>query len=94
MIGRAAIGNAFFFSQAKTLLEGKEVPQRKIEDIAKEGKRFLELAEEFELKVNDVRPYFIGLSKGLIGASLLRNSFGTAKSIEEITKFFNDYLEF
>ncbi|MEI7961579.1 MAG: hypothetical protein WCI04_04555, partial [archaeon] len=64
------------------------------ENVAAEGKRFLELADEFELKVNDVRPYFIGLSKGLIGASVLRNSFGKAKSMEEIKKIFSNYVEF
>lgn len=94
MVGRAAIGNAFFFKQAKDALDGKEVPQRKLKDVAKEGKRFLEIAEEFELKANDVRPYFIGLAKGLIGASFLRNRFGTAKSVEEIKNFFYAYAEF
>ncbi len=93
MVGRAAIGNAFFFKQANEALEGKEITQKKQSDVKREGQRFLELAKEYNLGVNDVRPYFIGLSKGLIGASILRNRFGLSKSIEEIEKIFTAYFE-
>lgn len=94
MVGRAAIGNAYFFRQAKAALKSEEIPQRKPADVFEEGKRFLELASEFGLKVNDVRPYFIGMSKGLIGASVLRNAFGQAKSIEEIKNVFEKYEKY
>jgi tRNA-dihydrouridine synthase B len=93
MVGRAAIGNAFFFKQANEAILGKTISQKKQSDVKSEGIRFLELAKEFELGVNDVRPYFIGLSKGLIGASVLRNRFGLSKTIEEIEEFFLNYFE-
>lgn len=93
MIGRSAIGNAFFFKQANEALRGENISQRNFEDIKKEGERFLELAIEFSLGVNDVRPYFIGLSKGLIGASVLRNRFGLSKTTEEIENIFSKYFE-
>jgi len=94
MIGRAAIGNAFFFRAAQVALDGKETPIRKFEDVILEGNRFLELAEKFGLGVNEVRPYFIGLAKGQMGASILRNSFGLSKTIEEIKTTFKGYAEF
>ena len=79
MVGRGAIGNAFIF---KKLKNGKE---RTIEDRIKEAKRYLELAEEFKLGVNDIRGYFIGMPRGMRGASELRNAFATAKTIKEMT---------
>ncbi len=93
MVGRAAIGNAFFFKQANEAVNGKEISQKKQSDVKNEGLRFLALAKEFGLGVNDVRPYFIGLSKGLIGASVLRNRFGLSKTIDEIEDFFLKYFE-
>ena len=93
MIGRAVMGNAFFFKQANALLSGKESPLKNVSETKKEGERFLELAKEHKLGPNDLRPYFLGLSKGLIGASLLRNSFGMSKTNEEIKKIFENYFE-
>lgn len=93
MIGRAAMGNAFFFKQANALLAGKDAPQRSVSEAKKEGERFFELASEFNLGPNDLRPYFLGLSKGLIGASVLRNSFGASKTKEEMKKIFENYFE-
>lgn len=84
MVGRAAIGNAFFFTQANALVLGKEVPVRGLQEMHAEAKRFLQLANEFSLGVNDVRPYFIGMSKGITGAAHLRNKFAISKSTEEI----------
>ncbi len=93
MIGRAVMGNAFFFKQANALLEGKESILKNFDETKKEGERFLELADEFNLAPNDIRPYFLGLSKGLIGASVLRNSFGMSKTKEEMKKIFEKYFE-
>lgn len=86
MVGRAAIGNAYFFKQVKCALEGEKIPERTEKESSKEAKRFLELAKEFALGVNDVRPYFIGFAKGFSGAAIMRNKFGMSKTIEEIEK--------
>jgi tRNA-dihydrouridine synthase B len=86
MIGRAVMGNAFFFKQASSALAGKKIPLRTNEETLAEAKRFLDLIKEFSLKPNDARPYFISLAKGFEGASLLRNKFGLSKSIEEMEK--------
>ncbi|MCX6803477.1 MAG: tRNA-dihydrouridine synthase family protein [Candidatus Diapherotrites archaeon] len=93
MIGRGAIGNAFIFKQVNSLFIGEEEPKRTLEEVFSEGKKFLSYAKEFNLKTNDIRPYFIGMSKGLIGATVLRNRFGLSKTIEEIEEFFYKYFE-
>jgi len=93
MIGRAVMGNAYFFKQANALLAGKEPLLKNFSESKKEGERFLELAKEFNLGPNDLRPYFLGLSKGLIGASSLRNSFGLSKTNEDIQNIFEKYFE-
>ena len=78
MVGRGAIGNASIFKEIET---GKE---RTFEERIKEAERYIELAEEFGLKINDVRGYFIGLPRGIRGASEIRNKFALTKEIPEI----------
>jgi nifR3 family TIM-barrel protein len=78
MVGRKAIGNAFIFKHLKT---GKE---RTGKDRVIEAERYIELAEEFKLGINDIRGYFIGLPSGIKGASELRNAFATARTSSEI----------
>jgi tRNA-dihydrouridine synthase B len=78
MVGRNAIGNAFIFKQ---IITGKE---RTFKERIKEAKHYIELAEKFDLGVNDIRGYFIGMPRGLKGASEIRNEFARAKTINEI----------
>jgi tRNA-dihydrouridine synthase len=93
MVGRAVIGNAFFFKQANALLHKKEVSQKKFNDFKEEGQKFIQLIEKFNLGPNDARPYFIGLAKGLVGASFLRNKFGLAKSVDEMKLIFENHFQ-
>jgi tRNA-dihydrouridine synthase B len=93
MIGRASMGNAFFFKQANALLKKEEAILKNFDESKKEGERFFELADKFNLNPNEIRPYFLGLSKGLIGASVLRNSFGMSKTKEDMKKIFYKYFE-
>jgi tRNA-dihydrouridine synthase B len=92
MLGRATLGNAFLFKQIKEHEEGKKVSIRKKEDIYIEGKRYLELADEFELHVNDIRGYFIALASDFEGAKDLRNKFAVSKTIKEIKNSFNEFF--
>lgn len=78
MVGRNAIGNAFIFKQILTEQE------RTLEERIKEARHYIELAEKFGLGVNDIRGYFIGMPRGLRGASEIRNEFARAKTINEI----------
>ncbi len=93
MVGRAAIGNAFFFKQATALLHGKEVSIKDFKEIKNEGTRFLELIEEFELGPNDARPYLLGIAKGIVGAPQLRNKFGMSKTVREMKEIFNSHFQ-
>jgi tRNA-dihydrouridine synthase B len=92
MVGRAVMGNAFFFKQAAELLEGKKEPLKTDKEVYFEAKRFLQLANEHGLKPNDVRPYFISLAKGFFGASELRNKFALSKTIDEMEKHLSEHF--
>jgi len=93
MVGRAAIGNAFFFKQAKQLLRGEAIQVKTKKDSFEEAKRFFELVKEFSLKPNDTRPYFIGLAKGFSGAGELRGKIGLSKTIEEMETHIKNFFE-
>lgn len=95
MLGRATLGNAFLFKQIKEYEEGisiSKISTRTKKDIFVEGKRYLELAEEFGLVVNDIRGYFIALASDFEGAKDLRNKFAVSKTIKEIKENFNDFF--
>ena len=93
MVARGIIGNPFLFKQIKQFCEGKKVKEKNEKEILIEGKRFLELANDFSLGVNNVRGYFIGLANGFNGAKKLRDSFARAKNIEEIEKPFLKFFK-
>ncbi len=93
MVGRGSIGNAFLFKQIKQFEEGKKVSERNKKEILKEGKKYLELAKEFSLEVNDVRGYFIGLANGFVGAKKLRNKFALSKTIKETEEKFVNFFK-
>jgi tRNA-dihydrouridine synthase B len=92
MVGRGAIGNAFIFKQIQKAEKNQQIPERTKKEFLKEGQRFIELAKEFSLGVNDCRGYFIGLANGFVGAKTLRGKFGMSKTINELEKHFNDFF--
>jgi len=92
MIGRASIGNAFFFKQAECALNKKKIPEHTTKEAIKEAAKFFELAKEFNLKPNDTRPYLIGFAKGFPHAAELRNKFGLSKTIEEMETHFSKHF--
>jgi tRNA-dihydrouridine synthase B len=92
MVGRGAIGNAFIFKQIQKAEKKQKIPERTKKEFLKEGKRFIELAKEFSLGVNDCRGYFIGLANGFVGAKKLRGKFGISKTISELEKSFEDFF--
>ena len=84
MIGRAVMGNAFFFTQANEIILHKNSSERTTLIANNEAQRFLELIKEFSLGANDARPYFIAFAKAFSGAAELRNNFARSKTIEEL----------
>ncbi|MFH0714622.1 MAG: tRNA-dihydrouridine synthase family protein [Candidatus Diapherotrites archaeon] len=92
MVGRACIGNAFFFQQANAALAGQKIPVRDARAMQEEGERFLELAEEFELSDNACRQYWIGFPRGLSSAPEWRKKFAEAKSLEGFGKVLDELI--
>jgi tRNA-dihydrouridine synthase B len=84
MIGRGAIGNAFIFKQIKEFLSSGKIIERTKKDFLKEGLKFIKLGKEFDLGVNDLRPYFIGFATNFKGAKEIRNKFALSKTIDEL----------
>ncbi len=81
MIARGAIGRPFIFKQ--------------IQDYMKTGKyeeynpiplffEYLELAQKYNLRVNDIKGHAIMFTKGITGGSNLREAIGKSMTIEEI----------
>ncbi len=81
MIARGAIGRPFIFKQ--------------IQDYMKTGKyeeynpiplffEYLELAQKYNLRVNDIKGHAIMFTKGIIGGSNLREALGKSTTIEQI----------
>ncbi|MDD3160174.1 MAG: tRNA-dihydrouridine synthase family protein [Candidatus ainarchaeum sp.] len=84
MIGRGAIGNAFLFKQIKEYEKNEKLIEKKKIDNYLEAKRYLEIAKKFDLEINSIRPYFIGVATGFIGAKDLRLKFALSKNVDEI----------
>ena len=93
MIGRAALGNPWFFNQAWALLQGKTVADPSVEDRVKLCKR------HFELILNSrgrhrglylMRKHFGWYIKGFPGAADYRTRLVTAKSIEIAKNILNE----
>ena len=93
MIARGSIGNAFLFKQIKQFEENKKISKRTEKEILKEGKELIKFTKKFDLGINSIRGYFIGLANGFRGAKKLRNEFATAKEINEIEKSFIDFFK-
>ena len=92
MIGRGAIGNAFFFSQGNALLAGEKVPERTKKEIIKEFETYFALVRKHNLRPNDIRPGLIGFAKGQQGAAQLRNKISLSKSISEMQTILEEFF--
>jgi len=78
--------------KSKSMQLNKTVLERSSKDIFLEGSRYIELAKDFSLGINDIRGYFIFLAKNFVGAKKLRNKFALSKTINEIENHFKDYF--
>ena len=85
-IGRAAIGNAFLFTQCNDALAKKAVPERTRERIQIEFYRFLQLCQKYPVPLHEIRSNAMQMTKGLFGANHCRERLAQAHSIEAIHK--------
>jgi len=90
MVGRGTIGNAFIFKQINEFEKSGKIIERTKKDFLKEGLKFIEFGKEFEMGVNDLRPYFIGFAANFKGAKEIRNKFALSKTIDDLEKVLNE----
>jgi tRNA-dihydrouridine synthase B len=98
MIGRGAFGNPWLFRDAKALLAGLPLPDRpraaeRFEVALEHARLALELQGDTRQTVIEFRKHFGWYTKGLHGASELRQRLFQIESIAEAEAIFLDYLE-
>ncbi|CAG0908529.1 unnamed protein product [Cyprideis torosa] len=97
MIGRAAIGNPWFFNQVKSYLtNGETLPLPALEDRIEAAKQHLIWSVEWKgetLAVLEMRRHYTNYFKGLKGAKKLRNKLMQAESLEKVVLCFESFKE-
>lgn len=93
MVGRAALGNPWFFKQAQALLEGKTVAEPSVDDRIKLCKRHFKLLLQSRGERKGLylmRKHFGWYVKGFPGAADYRTQLVTAKSIDTAKTILNE----
>jgi len=87
MIGRAALGNPLFFSQARHALEGKEFQETFLAQRKKLFLEYLAIAKRTStLEFGYAKAHAIEFAKGFSGANIVRAGISRANSLEGIVK--------
>ena len=95
MIGRAAMGNPFIFSQINNYLRNgsyeKVTPEEKLDG-------FIELMEIYKthqrrFKLSEIRTHALWFTKGVFGASELRQRLLKAEKEEDLKEILDTYLK-
>jgi tRNA-dihydrouridine synthase B len=90
MVGRAALGNPFFFSRAKAALFGKEIPDATVEQKKKLFLDYLSLAEKCGcLDFGYAKAHAFEFARGFKGAAAERGKISRCKTLDEIRKYFS-----
>lgn len=95
MIGRAALGNPWIFSQAKALLSGGPVPEvtlRRRVETAMEHARMLAEEKPEKVAVLQMRKHVAWYMQGMHGAAALRKQVNGCLSLRELLTLLGDYL--
>ena len=88
MIGRAAIGNPYLFTQINDYLEkGTYDSYSKY----KQFEEYCELAKKHEIDFSKIKQQALYFSKGVLNGSVLRQKLVTCQSIEELCETFKEY---
>jgi tRNA-dihydrouridine synthase B len=90
MIGRAALGNPWFFTQIKKYINNEDFNEISLEERLKICQKHLELLVEIHGEVvgsNNMKKHFAWYFKGFKGASFLRKKFVLAKNYSEMKDF-------
>ena len=90
MIGRAALGNPWFFAQIKKYINNEDFNEISLEERLQICQKHLELLVEIHGEVvgsNNMKKHFAWYFKGFKGASFLRKKFVLAKNYSEMKDF-------
>ena len=90
MIGRAALGNPWFFTQIKKYINNEDFNEISLEERLQICQKHLELLVQIHGKVvgsNNMKKHFAWYFKGFKGASFLRKKFVLAKNYSEMKDF-------
>ena len=97
MIGRASIGNPWFFNQVKYFMEtGKHKSQPSLEERVEVAKRHLEMSVAWKgpvLGVLETRRHYTNYFKGYHNFKSFRKRMVTSNSTEEVYEVLNEVLE-
>lgn len=91
-IGRAAIGNAFLFTQANAVLARKPEPARTPETIVAECRAFLSYCEKYPVPLHEARANAMQMTKGLFGANRYRERLASADSLTQIRQTVENFF--
>ena len=90
MIGRAALGNPWFFTQIKKYINNEDFNEISLEERLQICQKHLELLVQIHGEVvgsNNMKKHFAWYFKGFKGASFLRKKFLLAKNYSEMKDF-------
>lgn len=90
MIGRAALGNPWFFAQIKKYINNEDFKEISLEERLQICQKHLELLVQIHGEVvgsNNMKKHFAWYFKGFKGASFLRKKFVLAKNYSEMKDF-------
>ena len=90
MIGRAALGNPWFFTQIKKYINNEDFNEISLAERLQICQKHLELLVEIHGEVvgsNNMKKHFAWYFKGFKGASFLRKKFVLAKNYSEMKDF-------
>jgi tRNA-dihydrouridine synthase B len=97
MIARGAFGNPWLFAQARDLLEGKAkrpapTPEQRFSTALEHARLALRLQGDTRKTALEFRKHLGWYTKGLPGASELRQRLFAIESMAEAERIFADYL--
>lgn len=97
MIGRGTFGNPWLFREARALLDGRELPapptpSERIAVALEHCRLAIELQGDTRHTIVEFRKHFGWYTKGMHGASHLRQQLFQVESLVEAERIFADYL--
>ena len=98
MIGRASIGNPWFFKQVKHFIEtGEHLPEITIEDRVKMAKRHLEMEIDWKeseiVGVMEMRRHYTNYFKGIPNFKPYRMKMVTSDDVQDVYNTFDEVLQ-